>query len=112
MTEYTIPETLVLSVLGMLVVFFVLALLMYFIKLITRSYKATTNKKQTIKPGAAEEKLSTAEEKSKIAPGSCGDVKLYNVPDKDAAMIMAIVADELKTPLNELRFISIKQTEV
>ena len=43
------------------------------------------------------------------APGSAGEVKLYDVPDKDAAMIMAIVADELKIPLNELRFISIRE---
>ena len=47
--------------------------------------------------------------KADPAPGSCGDVKLYSVSDRDAAMIMAIVADEMKTPLNELRFISIKE---
>ena len=35
--------------------------------------------------------------------------KLFDVPDKEAAMIMAIVADELETPLNELKFVSIKE---
>ena len=40
---------------------------------------------------------------------SCGSVKLFDVPDKEAAMIMAIVADELETPLNELKFVSIKE---
>ena len=43
------------------------------------------------------------------APGSAGELKLYNVPDKDAAMIMAIVANELQVPLNTLRFKSIKE---
>ncbi|MBR0141389.1 MAG: OadG family protein [Ruminococcus sp.] len=47
----------------------------------------------------------------KTAPGSAGHVKLYNVPDKEAAMIMAIVADKMQKPLNELHFISIKEVK-
>ena len=43
------------------------------------------------------------------APGSMGEVKLYAVPDRTAALIMAIVADEMHVPLNELRFLSIKE---
>lgn|GEM_PF-827277 len=43
------------------------------------------------------------------ARGSAGSVDITTVPPKTAAMIMAIVADELKVPLNELRFISIKE---
>ncbi|MBQ4370244.1 MAG: hypothetical protein II784_04495 [Oscillospiraceae bacterium] len=49
------------------------------------------------------------EPKNKPAPGSCGEVKCFDVPDKTAAMLMAIVADQIDTPLNELRFISIKE---
>lgn len=45
------------------------------------------------------------------APGSAGEIKLYNVPEKQAAMVMAIVADHLKTPLNQLRFKSIRQVD-
>ena len=44
-----------------------------------------------------------------LAPGSAGRLKLHNVPPKTAAMVMAIVADRLGKPLNELRFISIKE---
>ena len=36
-------------------------------------------------------------------------VKLHDVPPKTAAMLMAIVADKTGKPLNELRFISIKE---
>ena len=43
------------------------------------------------------------------APGSFGEIQLHNVEDKTAAMLMAIVADEIKTPLNQLRFLSIRQ---
>ena len=45
------------------------------------------------------------------APGSAGQVKIYNVSPKTAAMLMAIVADKMGKPLNELRFISIKEVE-
>ena len=47
--------------------------------------------------------------KPKLAPGSAGQIKLHNVEPKTAAMVMAIVADKLGKPLNELRFISIKE---
>ena len=43
------------------------------------------------------------------ASGSAGMLKLFSVPDKDAAILMAIVADRLGKPLNELRFKSIKE---
>ena len=45
------------------------------------------------------------------APGSAGQVKLHGVEPKTAAMLMAIVADKLGKPVNELRFISIKEVE-
>lgn len=53
-----------------------------------------------------------AEETEKpTAPGSAGQVKLHGVEPKTAAMLMAIVADKMGKPLNELRFISIKEVE-
>jgi len=45
------------------------------------------------------------------APGSAGKLKLHNVEPKTAAMAMAIVADKLQKPINELRFVSIKEVE-
>lgn len=45
------------------------------------------------------------------ASGSAGQIKLHNVEPKTAAMLMAIVADKMGKPLNELRFISIKKVE-
>ena len=46
-----------------------------------------------------------------LAQGTCGELKLINTDERDAAMIMAIVADSTGTPLNELRFKSIKKVE-
>ena len=45
------------------------------------------------------------------APGSAGPVKIYDVEPKTAAMVMAIVAEKTGKPLNELRFISIKEVK-
>jgi hypothetical protein len=45
------------------------------------------------------------------APGTAGQLKLYNVEPKTAAMLMAIVADKLGKPINELRFLSIKEVD-
>ena len=70
--------------------------------------KAISNKKAAAAP--AQEEVATPVEAPK-APGTAGEVKLYNVEPKTAAMLMAIVADKLQKPLNELRFISIKEVE-
>ena len=46
-----------------------------------------------------------------VAPGSAGELKLHDVEPKTAAMLMAIVADKMGKPLNELRFKSIKEVK-
>ena len=45
------------------------------------------------------------------APGTAGQLMLHDVEPKTAAMIMAIVADKMGKPLNELRFISITEVK-
>ena len=97
-------EVLLLSVTGMAIVFAVLVLLMAIIKIMGLFDKK--NKQ----PEAAEAAAPSAAE-VREAPGSCGDIKLYDVPDKTAAMLMAITADKLGEPLNTLRFISIKEVK-
>ena len=44
-----------------------------------------------------------------LAAGTAGECKLYNVGDREAAMLMAIVANKLGKPLNTLRFKSMKE---
>ena len=67
---------------------------------------AEAAKKQAAAPVVAETKPELP-----LAHGSAGHVKLFDVPDKEAAMIMAIVADKMQKPLNELHFISIKEVK-
>ena len=65
-------------------------------------------KKRAQKEVSAEE---VCQEPETVAPGSAGELKLYDVEPKAAAMVMAIVADKVGKPLNELRFISIKEVK-
>ena len=67
------------------------------------------NKKQ--KKAAPAPTTEVVEAPKAVAPGSAGQLKLHNVEPKTAAMLMAIVADKTGKPLNELRFISIKEVE-
>ena len=46
---------------------------------------------------------------TRLLPG--GDVTLADVDDRTAAVLMAIVADELRLPLEELRFVSIREVK-
>ena len=89
---------------GYAVVFFGLILLMIVITVLGKVMVASS-KKATAAPAAAP--APAAEEPKAI--GSAGQVALHSVSDRDAAMLMAITADKLGKPLNELRFISIKE---
>lgn len=89
------------AVLGYLVVFVGLVLLMCVVMLVGKVMK------KDAKPAPA----PAPEEAHEPAPGSAGELKLYDTDPRDAAMIMAIVADSLGKPLNELRFISIKEVK-
>jgi len=99
------------SVLGMAIVFAVLVILMFVIKLVEQF---TARKQAEAEPTPVSAVPVAAPTISgpapaKPAPGSAGQLKLYNVEERDAAMIMAIVADSLGKPINELRFISIRE---
>ena len=112
----TFGDGVLYAILGMLVVFFALVLIMLIIKVLVKATdKSAARKAQTEAAAAA---AAPAEEapaepapvkKEGPAPGTAGDIKLYNTDPKDAAMIMAIVADALGKPLNELRFKSIRE---
>ena len=98
------------AVLGYGVVFVGLLLLLAVISVMGAIFKASS-KKAAKAAAVTADAPAAAPVEAKTAPGTAGEVKLFDVPDKDAAMIMAIVADKLQKPLNELRFISIKEVK-
>ena len=96
----------ILAGLGYLMVFIGLIALMLVIMAVGKGFSA--KKKQ-----AAMEIIAAPAEEAPVieAPGTAGQLKLYDTPPKTAAILMAIVADKLGKPLNELRFISIKEVK-
>ena len=106
LVNISIPTAAGYAVLGYLVVFLGLVMLMCVIFVMGRVMHKETPKAA---PAAAAPAAPAA--KAAPAPGSAGDFKLYNTDPRDAAMVMAIVADTLGKPLNELRFISIREVK-
>jgi len=105
----TLGEAGVYALLGYAVVFFGLILLMLVVIAIGKCFIAADKKRKAqAEPVVA---ASVKEVAAPTAPGAAGDLKLHNVEPKIAAMLMAIVADKLGKPLNELRFLSIREVE-
>ncbi len=98
-----------IALLGYCVVFLGIVMLMIVVLLMVR----VMNRKPKAVPAPAAEAPAEATPAAPApkAPGTAGDLKLYDTDPRDAAMIMAIVADKLGKPLNELRFISIKEVK-
>ena len=111
-----ILDAAVVAVLGYAVVFFGLILLMAVIIVMGKIFIAKDKKKAALADAAkatvaAAPAAPAAAAAPAEAPGSAGKLKLYDVEPKTAAMLMAIVADTMGKPLNELRFISIKEVK-
>ena len=66
---------------------------------------------EAIAPAAAPVAAPAPAPEAPTAPGTAGQLKTYDVEPKTCAMLMAIVADKMGKPLNELRFISIKEVK-
>ena len=112
-TKLSIGVALLDAILGYAVVFVGLILLMLVItfmgKIMVARSKAAAPAPAKSAPAPAAPAAAPAPQK--LAPGSAGEVKLYDTDPRDAAMIMAIVANKLQKPLNELRFKSMKEVK-
>ncbi len=114
----SLGDSLLVSLVGILVVLAALAALAVCIVIISkvvRSFEGGAKKAEAPKAtpavsaapvAAAPAGMVVLEENTSV-----GELKLKNCDDKSAAMIMAIVADELKTPLNQLSFKSISRVD-
>ena len=105
--DITLGQAGLYALLGYVIVFFGLILLMAVIVIIGRYFAAAAKKDAAAFPAPAP--VSAPEPVA--APGSAGHLKLHDVEPKTAAMVMAIVADKLGKPINELRFLSIKEVD-
>ncbi len=109
------PDAVLTAVLGYGVVFLGLVLLMAVVVIMGKIMTARkAPAKQTGPAGntPGNVKSPTVQKlDGPFAPGSAGELKLHDVSERDAAMVMAIVADKLGKPINELRFKSIKEVK-
>ena len=116
-SDLPIGQALFSSLLGIGIVFVALIALMAVIVLLSKAMK----KKNSVSALAEQPPVRPAPPSLQASPvkapdtpktlalGSAGPLILREVEEKDAAMLMAIVAYQMKKPLNKLRFISIKQ---
>ena len=103
-----IGEAGVYALLGYGMVFFGLILLMVVVMIMGKVFTA---KKETPAAAPAAAPVAAPAPEAPVAPGTAGQLKTYDVEPKTCAMLMAIVADKMGKPLNELRFISIKEVK-
>ena len=103
----------ILALLGYAVVFLGIVLLMVVVIILGKCFMASEKKTQKAEKTAPAAAAPVAAEPvaAPTAPGTAGQLKLHDVNPKTAAMLMAIVADKMGKPINELRFISIKEVK-
>lgn len=107
-----ITDSLLVSGFGFSIVFVVLIALSFLVKLQSFIISKLFKDGQDLTTAGINQKTQTETAHAAVIenslPMSAGELKLINVDERTAAMIMAIVSDESKIPLNELRFKSIK----
>ena len=106
-----VAEAGVYALLGYAVVFFGISLLMFVVMAMGKFFIAKDAKAAAAAKAAAPAVAAAPAAPKPLAPGSAGELKLHDVEPKTAAMLMAIVANKMGKPLNELRFISIKEVK-
>ena len=111
LTTMGIADAGIVAALGYGVVFFGLILLMIVVSILGKIFTAADKKAKAAKAAAPAPAPAPVVIEPQLAPGTAGQLKLHDVPEKTAAMLMAIVADKMGKPLNELRFISIKEVK-
>ena len=95
------------ALLGYAVVFIGIIMLMILVMFVGDLMFKSAKRKAAKAPAAA----PAAPAAPAAASGAAGELKLYDTDPRDAAMVMAIVADKLGKPLNELRFKSIREVK-
>lgn len=105
-----IGRALIIAVSGFMIVFLMLCLLWFIIVVINKVTTSLEKKSEGAKPvRASAAKTETPDKPEPAVQGTFGgEIALYDVDEKTAACIMAIVSDETRIPLNQLIFKSIR----
>ena len=109
-----IAKALLISLVGFGVVFVILGIIALFVKAMGKAFDVANAKKLAANAQAVRDNIAAAEIPSGTplpADTSAGSLKLVDVSEEEAAVIMAIVSNQSGIPLNRLQFNSIKLTE-
>ena len=109
MVDLNVGTAGLVAVLGYAVVFVGLIALMAVIILVGKIMVAKKTAPAAAPAAAAAAPAPAPKAAPVLAAGTAGECKFYNVGDREAAMLMAIVANKLGKPLNTLRFKSMKE---
>ena len=109
MVDLNVGTAGLIALLGYAVVFVGLISLMAAIMIVGKIMVAKKTAPAAAPAAAAAAPASAPKAVPALATGTAGECKLYNVGDREAAMLMAIVADKMGKPLNTLRFKSMKE---
>lgn len=112
-TPMQLGDAALTALMGYAIVFLGILLLVIVVVIVSRIM--TAGKKKAAEPTTPAPKrdapIQKLESTAPKAPGSAGELKLYDTDPKTAAMLMAIVADKMGKPINELRFKSIREVK-
>ena len=103
----SIGRALIIAVSGFSVVFLMLCILWFIIVIINKVTTSLEGKAAPETPATAPAK-APAKAEAPQAGTFGGEIALYDVDEKTAACIMAIISDETKIPLSQLVFKSIR----
>ena len=111
--EMTLSRALIISLIGFIVVFIILGILAIFVKAMGGIFDKINESKKNVPANASAVTANPAVSKGSPLPDntSAGSLKLVDVSEQDAAVIMALVSHKSGIPLNRLQFNSIKLTE-
>ena len=109
MEDISVGTAGLVALLGYAVVFIGLIALMVVVMIIGKVMSAKKTAPAAAPAAATAAPAPAPKAAPALATGVAGECKLYNVGDREAAMLMAIVANKLGKPLNTLRFKSMKE---
>ena len=112
--EMTLPRAALISAVGIMIVFLILGILAIFVKVMGFGFDRLHERRKAGLAAAAPQAATppAPDEKPTGAPlpsdTSAGTLKLIDVTEEEAAVIMAVVSHRSGIPLNRLQFNSIK----
>lgn len=102
----SIANSILVAIIVMSIVFSCLVALSFLVKLQSFIFGSLfQNKKDELQKEVSQNNVESRKKNTEV---SSGELKLIGVDEKTAAIIMAILSDELETSLDELSFKSIK----